>query len=73
MDTENIVRLGQELQRLLPFGIEGITSKKQYEQVIELIDQLTNDSEIHDRNWALLEVLVPAITSYDDKTCSEPI
>jgi hypothetical protein len=28
MDTENIVRLGQELQRLLPFGIEGITSKK---------------------------------------------
>ncbi|TWX53032.1 hypothetical protein [Colwellia hornerae] len=61
MDNENIVRLGQELQRLLPFGIEGITSKKQYVQVIELIDQLTND-----RNWELLDILVPAITTYDD-------
>ena len=73
MDTENIVRLGQDLQTLLPFGIEGITSRKQYEQIIELVDQLTNDSETHDRNWALLEILVPAITNYDDKTSSEII
>tara|TARA_R110001592_G_scaffold350732_1_gene647117 strand:- start:593 stop:955 length:363 start_codon:yes stop_codon:yes gene_type:complete len=51
MDTENIVRLGQDLETLLPFGIEGIISKKQYEQITELIDQLTND-----RNWALHEV-----------------
>jgi hypothetical protein len=26
-----------------------------------------NDSETHDNNWALLEILVPAITNYDDK------
>jgi hypothetical protein len=68
MDTENIVRVGQKLQSLLPFGIEGITSEKQYEQVLELIDLITNDSETHDRNWVLLEVLVPAVTNYDDKT-----
>jgi hypothetical protein len=73
MDTKNIVRLGQELQELLPFGIEGITSRKQYEQIIEFIDQLTNDSKTHDNNWALLEILVPAITNYDDKTPSSII
>ncbi|WP_159819100.1 hypothetical protein [Colwellia sp. 20A7] len=70
MDTENNVRLSPDLQELLPFGIEGIISRKQYEQIDVLIEQLTSDSKSHDNNWALLAVLVPAITNYDDKTSS---
>jgi hypothetical protein len=67
LDTEKLIRLGQELQVELPFSLEGgITSRAQYYEVLKLIDILTYDHETHDKNWALLEVLVPAITRYDD-------
>ncbi len=67
MNTEKLMRLGQELQAELPFDLEdGITSSEQYDVVLKFIDELTCDYKTHDMNWALLEVLVPAITRFDD-------
>tara|TARA_R110000772_G_scaffold268651_2_gene397043 strand:+ start:2296 stop:2526 length:231 start_codon:yes stop_codon:yes gene_type:complete len=73
LDTEKLIRLGQELQAELQFGPEdGVTSKAQYDEILKLIDILTYDHETHDKNWALLEVLVPAITRYDDNNANWP-
>ena len=73
MNTEKLIRLGQELQTELPFDPEnGITSRAQYDEVLKLIDILTYDHETHDMNWALLEVLVPAITRFDDNDANWP-
>jgi hypothetical protein len=59
--------LGQELQPELRFHpVNGITSKKQYDEVLIIIDILTCNDETNDKNWVLLDVLVPAVTSYDD-------
>jgi hypothetical protein len=73
MDTERLMRLGQEIQHELRFHpVEGITSRKQYDEVLKLIDILTYDDETNDKNWALLDVLVPAIIMYDDKYIKWP-
>jgi len=66
MDSENIVRLAQEMQNLLPFGPDATMTEDQYLEVIALIDQLTKDSDTYNKNWALLEVLVPVVTAYDE-------
>ena len=73
MNTEKLMSLGQELQAELQFHpVEGITSRQQYDQVLKLIDILTCDDETNDKNWALLDVLVPAITKYDDNEANWP-
>ncbi|MBA6224296.1 MULTISPECIES: hypothetical protein [unclassified Colwellia] len=73
MNTEKIMRLGQELQAELRFHpVDGITSREQYDEVIKIIDILTDDDVTSDKNWALLDVLVPAITRYDDNDSNWP-
>jgi hypothetical protein len=73
LDTEKLIRLGQALQAELPFDLENsITSRVQYDEILKLIDILTYDHKTHDMNWALLELLVPAITRYDDNEANWP-
>ena len=73
MDTEKLIRLGQEIQAELRFDpVDGITSREQYDVVLKLIDIVAYDDETHDKNWALLEVLVPAVTRYDDNEANWP-
>jgi hypothetical protein len=73
VNTEKLMRLGHELQTELQFHPEeGITSREQYDQVLKLIDILTCDDETNNKNWALLDVLVPAITKYDDNEANWP-
>ena len=73
MNTEKLMILGQELQAALRFHpVDGITSKKQYDEVLRIIDILTCNDETNDKNWALLDVLVPAVTRYDDNKSNWP-
>jgi antitoxin component HigA of HigAB toxin-antitoxin module len=67
MDTEKIIRLGQELQTELGFHpVDGITNQEQYDEVLKLVDILADDDISYNKNWALLDVLTPLIERYDD-------
>jgi hypothetical protein len=73
MNTEKIIRLGHEIQVELGFHpVDGITSREQHDEVLKIIDILTCDDATNDKNWALLDVLVPAITRYDDNEANWP-
>ena len=67
MNTEKLIRLGQELQAELGFHPEVGLTQELYEEVLKLVHILVDDDVSHDKNWALLDVLVPAIVRYDDK------
>jgi HTH-type transcriptional regulator/antitoxin HigA len=62
MDTEKIIRLGQELQRIMPFS-DGIQTNEQYNEAIELMDILVGDAE---KNDLLIDYLFPIIEVYED-------
>lgn len=73
MNTEKIIRLGHEIQVELGFHPEdGITSREHYDEVLKIIDILTCDNATNNKNWALLDVLVPAIIRYDDNEVNLP-
>ncbi|MFT4805578.1 MAG: hypothetical protein ACI9YE_002800 [Psychroserpens sp.] len=67
MDTEKTIRLGQELQAELGFHPEVGLTQYLYEEVLKLVHIVADDDVSHDKNWALLDVLLPAIVRYDDK------
>ncbi|MBA6224224.1 hypothetical protein H4J51_03050 [Colwellia sp. MB02u-18] len=67
MNTEKLIRLGQELQAKLGFHPEVGLTQELYEEVLKLVHILADDDVSHDKNWALLDVLVPAIVCYDNK------
>jgi HTH-type transcriptional regulator/antitoxin HigA len=62
MDTEKIIRLGQELQSIMPFS-DGIQTNEQYNEAIELMDILVGDAE---KNDLLIDYLFPIIEVYED-------
>ena len=62
MNIKKITRLAHELQAELPFGCDGITSKEQYEQTIEVMDFLVDDAT---KNELLIEYLFPIIERYE--------
>jgi hypothetical protein len=66
MDTEKLIRLGHEIQSELGFHPEVGLTQEQYDEVLKLVHILADDDVSHDKNWALLDVLVPAIVRYDD-------
>jgi HTH-type transcriptional regulator/antitoxin HigA len=61
MDTEKIIQLGQELQRIMPFS-DGIQTKEQYNEAIELMDILVGDAE---KNDLRIDYLFPIIEAYE--------
>ena len=64
MDIQKIIRIAKELQDELPFGCDGITSKKQYAQALAILDVLTDDYD--EEYMLLLDVLFPVIERYEN-------
>jgi HTH-type transcriptional regulator/antitoxin HigA len=61
MDTEKIIRLGQELQEMMPFR-KGIHTPAQYDDAIVLMDSLVDDAE---KNDLFIDYLFPIIERYE--------
>jgi len=63
MNIEKLIRLGQELQEMMPFKI-GIHTPAQYGEAIALMDMLVDDAQ---KNDILIDYLFPIIEQYEDK------
>ena len=61
MNIQKIIELAHELQDALPFS-DGINSKEEYNQAIELMDVLVDDAE---KNDLLIDYLFPIIERYE--------
>lgn len=61
MNTQKLIRLGQELQEMMPFN-NGIQTSEQYSQALNMIDLLVGDAE---RNDLLIDYLFPIIERYE--------
>jgi hypothetical protein len=63
MNTEKLMILGHELQAELQFHpVDGITSREQYDEVLEIIDILTCDDATNDKNSTFLSLLSLGMT-----------
>jgi HTH-type transcriptional regulator/antitoxin HigA len=61
MDTEKVIRLGQELQEIMPFR-EGIHTSAQYDDAITLMGNLVDDAQ---KNDLFIDYLFPIIEHYE--------
>jgi HTH-type transcriptional regulator/antitoxin HigA len=62
MDIQEVIRLAQELQTIMPFG-GGIHTREQYDEAIEMMDVLVDDAK---KNDLLIDYLFPIFEAYEN-------
>ncbi|CAG23623.1 helix-turn-helix domain-containing protein [Photobacterium profundum] len=63
MNVEVMQEVSRQIEATMPW-IHGITSRKQYDELIELMDSLVED---YDANQTLIDLMFPVIEQYESK------